>query len=420
MSENKSSTSRDFDVVVYGATGFAGRLVAESMARLDPSVRWAMAGRNRGKLEKVRDEIAAEVPAIAKIPLLEADADDAASVQALAAKTRVVATTVGPYGLYGKNLLAACAKQGTDYCDLTGETPFIRWAIDEYQAVAKESGARIVPTCGFDSIPSDMGVFFLAEKARERGKKLAEVRGFVVDAKGGTSGGTIASMMLISDMMMKDPAMVKLMQDPYALSPDRSRDLDTDENDRLTPRFDAALDRWGAPWIMGSINTRVVRRSNALFDHQYGRHFRYSEELAMPLGRLGFVPGAFVTMAMMVGFSALAMGPTRKLISRYIPAPGEGPSKESRENGRFALKLLGRIEGDEKPSLAVRVSGKGDPGYLATSRMLAQSALCLAQDPVQKGFESGILTPATAMGMHLVERLQQHAEMTFEVESIAS
>lgn len=419
MSEKNKSSSRDFDVVVYGATGFAGRLVAETMARLDPSLRWAMAGRNRKKLEKVRDEIAGEVPAIAKIPLLEANADDASSVEALAAKTRVVATTVGPYGLYGKNLLAACVHQGTDYCDLTGETPFIRWAIDEFQDAAKSSGTRIVPTCGFDSIPSDLGVFFLAEKAREQGKKLAEVRAFVVDSKGGMSGGTVASMMLISDLVMKDRAIGKLLQDPYALSPDRARDLDTDGNDRLSPRFDATLDGWAAPWIMGSINTRVVRRSNALFNHAYGRHFRYSEELAMPLGRLGFLPGVFVAGAIMTGFSLLALPPTRKLLSKVIPAPGEGPSKEARENGRFALRFLGRFEGEEKPSLAIRVSGRGDPGYLATSRMLAQSALCLAQDPVQTNFEGGILTPATAMGMPLIERLQKHAEMTFAVESVA-
>lgn len=418
MSEKNKSTSRDFDVVVYGATGFAGRLVAETMARLDTPVRWAMAGRNRAKLEKVRDEIAAEVPAIANIPLLEADADDAASVRALAAKTRVVATTVGPYGLYGKNLLGACVQQGTDYCDLTGEAPFIRWAIDEYQEAAKASGTRIVPTCGFDSIPSDLGVFFLAEKAKERGKKLAEVRGFVVDAKGGMSGGTVASMMLISDLVMKDRAIGQILQDPYALSPDRARDLDTDENDRMTPRFDTTLDRWAAPWIMGSINTRVVRRSNALFGHAYGRHFRYSEELAMPLGRLGFLPGIAVAGAIITGFSLLALPPTRKLLSRFIPAPGEGPSKEARERGHFALRFLGRFEGEEKPSLAVRVTGRGDPGYLATSRMLAQSALCLAQDPVQAGFEGGILTPSTAMGMQLVERLQQHAEMTFAVEPV--
>jgi short subunit dehydrogenase-like uncharacterized protein len=418
MSEKNKSSSREFDVVVWGATGFAGRLVAETMARLDAPVRWAMAGRNRGKLERVRDEIAAEVPAISKIPLLEANADDVDSVESLAAKTRVVATTVGPYGLYGKNLLAACVHQGTDYCDLTGETPFIRWAIDEYNEAAKKSGTRIVPTCGFDSIPSDLGVFFLAEKAREQGRKLAEVRGFVVDAKGGTSGGTIASMLLISELMMKDRSIVKLMQDPYALSPDRARDLDTDENDRLSPRFDASLDRWTAPWIMGSINTRVVRRSNALFDHAYGRHFRYSEELAMPMGRLGFVPGLFVSGAMLAGLSLLAIPPARRYLSKLVPAPGEGPSKEARESGRFTLRFLGRLEGDEKPSLSVRVSGRGDPGYLSTSRMLAQSALCLAQDPVRPGFEGGILTPATAMGMQLVERLQQHAEITFAAERL--
>jgi short subunit dehydrogenase-like uncharacterized protein len=415
---DKNKSAREFDVIVWGATGFAGRLVAESMARLDTPGRWAMAGRNGAKLEQVRSEIAAEVPNAANVPLLEANADDSASVEALAAKTRVVATTVGPYGLYGKNLLAACVHQGTDYCDLTGEAPFIRWAIDEFHETAKTSGTRIVPTCGFDSIPSDLGVFFLTEQARERGRKLAEVRGFVTDTKGGASGGTIASMMLISDMMMKDPAIGRLMQDPYALSPDRARDLDTDEEDRLTPRFDVALDHWVAPWVMGSINTRVVRRSNALMGHAYGRHFRYTEELMMPLGRLGFVPAAAVTGGLMTGLTLLALAPTRKLLSRFLPAPGEGPSKEARESGRFSLRFLGRLEGDEKPTLAVRVRGRGDPGYLATSRMLAQSALSLAFDPVRPGFEGGILTPATAMGMQLIERLRKDAEMTFEVEAM--
>jgi short subunit dehydrogenase-like uncharacterized protein len=417
MSEKTHKTSREYDVVVWGATGFVGRLISEYMARINAPVRWAMGGRSRAKLERVRAEIAEELPSISRVPLLEANADDAASIEALAAKTHVVATTVGPYGLYGKNLVGACVRQGTDYCDLTGEVTFVRWAIDEFHDAAKNSGTRIVPTCGFDSIPSDLGVFFLAEQARQRGKKLAEVRGFVVDAKGGMSGGTVASIMLMSELIMKDPSAARLMADPYSLSPDRARDLNTDEPDRFTPRFDATLDAWGAPWMMAGINMRIVRRSNALFDHAYGRHFRYTEELRMPGGRLGFIPGVLATGAMGLGFSLLAIPPVKKFIATKVPAPGEGPSKEARERGRFALRFLGRVEGDEAPTLAVRVTGRGDPGYLATSRMIAQAAMCLASDPPQPGFEGGVLTPATAMGMHLIERLR-NAEMTFEVESI--
>lgn len=417
MNEKNHSQDRDYDVVIWGATGFAGRLVAETMARTQPEIRWALAGRSRGKLERVRAEIAEELPAIANVPLLEANADDAASVEALASKTRVVATTVGPYSLYGKNLLAACVHQGTDYCDLTGEVPFIRWAIDEFHEKAKASGTRIVPTCGFDSIPSDLGVFFLTEEAKRRGKKLAEVRGFVMDAKGGMSGGTLASIMAISDLVMNDRSAARLMADPYSLSPDRTREPGTDEADRFTPRFDATLDGWGAPWLMGGVNTRVVRRSNALFNYAYGRHFSYTEELFMPGGRLGFVPGIGVALSMGLGLSLFAIPATRKLLATRIPAPGEGPSKAARERGKFALRFLGRLEGDEAPTIAARVTGRGDPGYLATSRMLAQSAICLACDPVQLGFEGGVLTPATAMGMRLVERLRK-AEMTFEVESI--
>lgn len=416
MSEKNQSKECEHDVVVWGATGFVGRLVAEYLAKKQPNVRWALAARSRAKLESLRAEIARDFPAIEKIPLLEANADDPASLDALASKTRVVATTVGPYGLYGKNLLAACVRHGTHYCDLTGEVPFVRWAIDEHHAAAKASGARIVPTCGFDSIPSDLGVFFLAEEAKRRGKKLADVRGFVRDSKGGMSGGTVASILLISDLVMKDRAVAKLMMDPYALSPDPHRESGLDGPDRFSPRFEATLDGWGAPWLMAGINMRVVRRSNALFDHGYGRHFCYTEEIFMPGGRVGFVPGALLAGAMGLGLSLLAIPAVKKFVAAKMP-PGSGPSKEQRERGRFTLQFLGRFEGDETPKLSVRVSGRGDPGYLATSRMFAESALCLASDPAQPGFEGGVLTPATAMGMNLIERLR-HAEMSFEVESL--
>jgi short subunit dehydrogenase-like uncharacterized protein len=417
MDTNSKKTSRDFDVVIWGATGFVGRLVAETMARINPDVRWAMGGRSLAKLERVRSEIAEELPAIADVPLIEANADDPASLETLASRARVIATTVGPYGLYGKNLLAACVHQGTDYCDLTGEVPFIRWAIDEFHDAAKKSNTRIVPTCGFDSIPSDLGVFFLVEQARQRGKKLAEVRGFVMDTRGGFSGGTVASIMLISDLVMRDRSIARLLTDPYSLSPDREREPGTDTADRMSPRFDATLDAWAAPWLMGGVNTRVVRRSNALLDYAYGRHFSYTEELFMPLGRLGFIPAVLTAGAIGFGLSLLAIPATRKLIAPRLPAPGEGPSKETQQQGRFVLRFLGRLEGDDTPTLAVRVKGSGDPGYLATSRMLAQSALCLAQDTPRPGFEGGVLTPTTAMGMHLIERLR-NAEMSFEVEAV--
>lgn len=416
MQTKSDQASREFDVVIWGATGFVGRLVAEYMARSNFPVRWAMAGRSHDKLERVRKEIAAEFPAVADVPLLEANADDEASLEALASKTKVIATTVGPYGLYGKKLVAACVHRGTDYCDLTGEVHFIRWAIDEFHQSAKASNTRIVPACGFDSIPSDLGVFFLAEEARRRGKPLAEVRGFVTDSKGGVSGGTVASMLLVSELMMHDPAARRILADPYALSPDRASEPNTDEGDRMTPRFDTTLDAWAAPWLMASVNMRVVRRSNALLGHSYGRMFKYTEELAMPGGRWGFVPAGLMTGGLILGMSLLALPPARKLISEKI-APGDGPSKEAREKGRFTLRFLGRLEGDETPTIAVRVSGRGDPGYLATSRMIGQSALCLALDTPQPGFEGGVLTPATAMGMRLVERLRA-AEMTFEVEDV--
>jgi short subunit dehydrogenase-like uncharacterized protein len=223
--------------------------------------------------------------------------------------------------------------------------------------------------------------------------------------------------MLIGDLTVSDRSVARLLADPYALSPDRAREPELDERDRLAPRFDTTLDGWGAPWLMASVNTRVVRRSNALFGHAYGRTFKYTEEIAMPGGRFGFLPATAMAGALVLGLSFVAFAPAKKLFAKSIPAPGEGPSRKAQEQGRFVLRFLGRLEGDEAPTIAVRVAGSGDPGYLATSRMFGQSALSLALDTPQPGFEGGVLTPATAMGMHLVERLRG-ADISFGVENL--
>jgi len=416
MTEDESRVEREFDIVVWGATGFTGRLVAEYLARMAKPVRWAMAGRNQSKLASVRAEIAKEHPAAEEIALLTADAGDTASLEALAAKTRVIATTVGPYRLYGGPLVGACVAQKTDYCDLTGETPFMRETIDRHHERARQNGTRIVHTCGFDSIPSDLGVFVLAEHAREHAKRpLAEVRAYVMDSSGGLSGGTAASMLHIMEAAERDPGLRRLLADPYSLSPERAREPNTDTLGRMSPHFDADLGAWSAPWVMAMVNGPVVRRSNALFDYAYGRSLRYSEELLAPGGALGVLPAAGITAGMGLFMGLMALGPTRKLLANKLPKPGEGPSKKTREQGHFTLRMVARLEGDETPSLLARVSGKGDPGYAATSRMLAESALSLAFDPKVPGFEGGVLTPATAMGMHLVKRLRQ-SDMSFDVE----
>jgi short subunit dehydrogenase-like uncharacterized protein len=403
-----TNADRDFDVVLLGATGFTGQLVAEYLVKKRDSLRWALAGRSKGKLEQVRAGLAAADPAAKDLPILVADSLDPAAMRALAARARVVCTTVGPYAKYGEPLVAACAEAGTSYCDLTGETPFIRRAIDAHHARAAETGARIVSCCGFDSIPSDLGVFMLHDHLQKQGDRLAEAHYRLVRAQGGASGGTVASMMGLMENL-HDPAVRRALGDPYALDPDGST-RGPDGRDALGPGRDPD-GRWTAPFIMAGVNTRVVRRSNALLDHAYGRDFRYDELIdtgkgARGLGRALAVSGA------MVGVGALvATGPGRKLVARFLPAPGEGPSKEKRERGHFRVEIRAKSTAGKR--LVGVVAGNLDPGYGQTSVMLGEAALCLAKDDLRT--PSGVVTPAVAMGMTLVERLRA-AGMTFRVE----
>ena len=410
---------RPFDVVVWGATGFTGRLVAEHLARAGGELRWAMAGRNRDKLEATRNDIAARVPSAASATLLVGDAGDPASLEAIASQTRVVCATVGPFAAHGEPVVAACVKSRADYCDITGEPHFIRRVIDAHHDAARAAGVRIVPTCGFDSVPSDLGTLVLAEHARtELGRALAEVRAYVIAAKGGMSGGTAASMLQILEAAAGDRALRRLLSDPYGLSPDRANDLATDGRDLLAPRWDAEAGGWAAPWMMAAINSRVVRRSNALFGHRYGKGFRYQEAMLMRGRALGAAKAAALAAGMGVAIAALgSSAAVRRFAEKKLPSSGQGPSARDRETGFFKLRMLGVVEGDSKATLVARVEGKGDPGYAATSRMLGESAMCLALDPVQPGFEGGVLTPATAMGMHLVERLRRR-DFTFDVTTL--
>jgi short subunit dehydrogenase-like uncharacterized protein len=399
--------ARPFDVVVWGATGFTGRLVAEHLAG-GGGAKWAMAGRNRAKLEATRADIAARLPGAAATPILVGDAADPASLEAIASQARAVASTVGPFAKYGEPIVAACLKRGTDYCDSTGEPHFIRRIIDAHHDAARAAGVRIVPTCGFDSIPSDLGVLVLAEHARAQlGRALEQVRGYVIAAKGGFSGGTATSILQILDAAAADRAVRRLLADPYGLSPDRASEPGTDRRDRLAPRWDPDAGGWSAPWMMSSVNTRVVRRSNALLGHRYGARFGYEEALLMRGRAAGGAAAAAFSAAFTAGAAVLAASATaRRLAEKMLPAPGEGPARAAREAGFFKMRLYGVLEGDTRPSLVERIEGRGDPGYAATSRMIGESALCLAQDPAQPGFEGGVLTPATAMGMRLVERLR--------------
>lgn len=408
-------SEHQFDVVLMGATGFTGRLVAEHLLRRHGAggdLRWALAGRNREKLEQVRTGLG---DSAAGLPLIVADSHDRASLDALVHKTRVVCTTVGPYALHGSDLVAACAAQGTDYCDLSGEVPWMRRMLDQHEQAARASGARIVHCCGFDSIPSDLGVWFLQKLARDRfGRPLDRVRLRVKAAKGGLSGGTFASMLNIVEESRRDPETARVLKNPYALCPP-----EPDQRPRQPyvngPAFDEVFASWMAPFIMAAINTRVVHRANAIQDRAYGNEFRYDEAVLTGKG-LG---GRLKAISVALGMGAFALGaglkPTRALLKKMVlPKPGQGPSPEQREAGFFNIAIDGRTSVGQ--SLRVRVRGDRDPGYGSTSKMIGETAVALARDLPADARPGGFWTPSTALGQTLIERLEAHAGVTLQAE----
>jgi short subunit dehydrogenase-like uncharacterized protein len=407
---------RELDVVVHGASGFVGRLTAEYLAAHAPAqARIGLGGRSESRLAEVRAGLGAGA---ADWPLIVADSADASALRALAERTNVVATTVGPYAAYGLPLVEACAAAGTHYADLTGEVLFMRETIDRFGALAEGTGARIVHNCGFDSIPSDLGVFLLAEAVREAGAgELEDTTMVVRSLRGGFSGGTLASMEGQLDAMRSDKAKAKIAVDPYALSPDRAAEPDLgSERDLTSVQRDAELG-WLAPFLMASINTRVVRRSNALQDWAYGRRFRYREVMGFG-DSLDAPVKAGAVFAGVAGLSAgLSFGPTRSLLNRVLPGPGEGPSESAREKGSF--KIVHHAHTSSGAVFEAHVAAKGDPGYKATAVMLGEAALCLALDADTLPERAGVLTPSTALGHGLAERLRA-AGHTYEVAPVSA
>jgi len=398
------SGDRELDVVVFGATGFAGRLVAGYLAGHAPGgVRIGLAGRSAQRLADVRARLGAAASAW---PLLAADSADPVSVAALARAARVVVSTVGPYRRLGLGLVEACAAAGTDYADLSGEVLFIRDSIDRCHDIAAGAGARIVHCCGFDSVPSDLGVLLLHHAARADGAGELQDTTLVVTAlKGGASGGTLASMMEQQDEVRASAERRRVVQDPYALSPDRPAEPDLgDERDLDWVRYDGDLRMWVGPFVMAGINTRVVRRSNALQCWAYGRRFRYREVTRFGTGPAASMLGAAASAALKAAEAGLAFGPSRAVLGKLLPAPGQGPSEKTRRTGLFRMQIHTRT------SAGVRYLGtiqaQGDPGYAATSVMLGESALCLALDRDRLPDRAGVLTPATAMGTALADRLR--------------
>jgi short subunit dehydrogenase-like uncharacterized protein len=391
-------SSSKFDIVVYGATGFTGQLVAEYLAanytgKGDP--KWAMAGRSLDKLASVRDAIGAP----ADIALIQADASDPASLKAMVDQTKSVVSTVGPYQLYGSDLVAICAATGTDYFDLCGEPVWMRQMIDAHEATAKSSGARIVFSCGFDSLPFELGVFFVQEAAKKAlGAPAARVKGRVRKMKGTFSGGTAASMRAIFVAAAKDPSLIALLRNPFVLTPGFEGPKQPPGN---KPMLDEELDSWTAPFVMANINTRNIHRSNLLMGFPYGKEFVYDEMMMTGPGEKGEERAKLVAAAN----TAEKMGPGG-------PKPGEGPSKEERENGLYDL-LFVAIAADGK-QVRVAVRGDRDPGYGSTSKMISECAICLLRDTPD--VPAGIWTPGAAMGDKLIKRLVDHAGLTFEVE----
>lgn len=388
----------EFDIIVYGASGFTGRLVADYLAQrygVDGEVKWAMAGRSADKLAAVRDEIAAP----ANTPIVVADAADPASLDAMVKRTKAVLTTVGPYQLYGNELVAACAAAGTDYLDLSGEPAWMRWMIDAHEATAKKSGARILFSCGFDSIPFELGVLFLQEEAKRRfGAPVPQVKGRVRAMQGSFSGGTAASLKATMAAAAKDPGVLELLRDPFSLTPGAQGPKQPNLN---KPAVDPDLDLWVAPFVMAPINTKNVHRSNFLMGHAYGRDFVYDEMMIAGPGERGEAVAKAITEG------GAAMG------GEGGPKPGEGPSKEEREAGFYDILFLGR--GPDGQRIKVGVKGDKDPGYGSTSKIIAETAICLVKDA--PGVPGGIWVPGAALGTKLIERLQKNAGLSFEVEA---
>jgi short subunit dehydrogenase-like uncharacterized protein len=392
------NSSSKFDIVVYGATGFTGQLVAEYLAthyRVDKQLRWAMAGRSLDKLRSVRDAIGAS----ADTPLIVADSSDVASLKAMIGQTRLVISTVGPYQLYGNDLLAACAESGIDYVDLCGEPIWMRQMIDAHQATARKSGARIVFSCGFDSLPFELGVFFCQETAKQvLGAPVARVKGRVRDMKGTFSGGTTASARATYELVAKDLSLVALLKNPFALTPSFEGPKQPPGN---RPVYEEDMQSWTAPFVMATINTRNVHRSNMLMGFPYGRDFVYDEMVLTGPGEEGQANAKRV------------MAVNNEKSGPKALKPGEGPSKEAREQGCYDLLYVG-VAPDSR-QVRISVHGDGDPGYDLTAKMIAECALCLLRDTPE--VPAGIWTPGAAMGDRLIKRLVDHAVMTFKVES---
>lgn len=411
-------TQTNYDLVVFGATSFVGqiltRYLAEYFSTQQEQLSWAIAGRSQQKLQDLKSSLGTLGESL---PILIADASNQAELNALCAQTRVVVSTVGPYALYGEPLIQACVTNGTDYCDLTGETQWIKKMIEKYESQAQQSGARIVHCCGFDSVPSDMGVYYLQQQAQKQFNAPAtQVSMRVKTLKGGASGGTVASLINVIQEAAADPALRKDLVNPYVLCPP-----DHGNSQRQiyikTAKFDSDFNAWIAPFVMAAVNERVVHRSNALSGNAYGSNFSYNEAILTGEGLKGRFKALGVVSGLGVFMLAAVSKPVSQLMERYmLPKPGEGPTPEQQRTGRFDLRFVGKTEAGQ--TLKIKVTGDRDPGYGSTGKMLGQAALSLAIDHVKEakktGRAGGFWTPASMFDDRFIQRLTKHAGIAFQ------
>lgn len=392
---------RDYDIVIWGASGFTGRLVAEYLYKNYnyKDLKWAIAGRDKEKLNTVRENYLDE-----NIPIILADSFDESSLVEMVKKTNVVCSTVGPYAKYGSLLVKSCVNNGTNYCDLAGEAQWIRKMIDLYHNKAIDNNVKIVNSCGYDSIPSDMGVYFINKNLS---KKNLKIKMRVTGTKGGYSGGTYASMQNIIKEASLDREVRKSLTNPYGLNP-IGEQKGNDKRDLSSVVYDSEIKSWIAPFLMAGINTRIVRRSNALSKYKYGKGFKYDESIMTGQGIKGRLNGIMLSIPLI--FLAAKPGSLlNKISSFFVPKPGDGPNKKERESGYFSSRFF--VFDEESNASVFKVTGDRDPGYGSTSKMLAESAVCIAKDNLEDKF--GVLTPSYAMGDHILNRLISKAGLTF-------
>jgi short subunit dehydrogenase-like uncharacterized protein len=407
-------TDPKYHLIVFGATSFVGQILCRYLLQqfgVGGELNWAAAARSEGKLQTLRKELG---DGAAALPLIVADAADEASLKNLCAQTRVVISTVGPYAFYGEPLVKVCAENGTDYCDLTGEVQWIRKIITRYESAAQQSGARIVNCCGFDSIPSDLGVLFLQLQSKQRfGQPCNRIKMRVKAMAGGASGGTAASLINVVKEAAGDAALRKELSDPYSICP-ANHGFTARQSELKSAQYDPDFKTWIAPFVMAAINTRVVYRSNALSGKSYGKDFLYDEAMLIKPGATGWISAQAVAVGIGGFLLATALPPTRWLIERFIvPKPGQGPSPAAQERGFWDLRFFGTTAGGQ--SLRVKVTGDRDPGYGSTAKMLGQAGACLAKEIAKADCPGGFWTPASIFGERLIKHLESDAGLTFEL-----